>query len=44
MKKKYDIIGIGNPLLDIIVEVEDGVLADLNLSKGGMPLVDSVLS
>jgi sugar/nucleoside kinase (ribokinase family) len=44
MKKVYDIVGIGSPLLDIIVEVEEAVLLTHGLKKGGMHLVDSVRS
>lgn len=40
MEKEFDIVGIGNSLLDIIVEVEEEILADLGLKKGGMHLVD----
>ena len=38
--KKYDVIGIGSPLLDFIVEVEEGVLAEMDLKKGEMHLID----
>lgn len=41
MKKEYDVIGIGNPLLDIIIEVDDGVLHEHGLQKGGMRGVDN---
>ncbi len=41
MKKEYDVIGIGNPLLDIIIEVDDGILHDHGLQKGGMRGVDN---
>lgn len=43
-EKEYDIIGIGSPLLDIIVEVEEGVLFLHGLKKGEMHLVDSARS
>lgn len=42
MEKEFDIVGIGNPLLDIIVEVEEEILVDLGLKKGEMHLVDGV--
>lgn len=40
MEKEFDIVGIGNPLLDIIVEVEEEILVDLGLKRGEMHLVD----
>ena len=40
MIKKYDVIGIGSPLLDFIIEVDDNVLAEMDLKKGEMHLVD----
>lgn len=40
MNKEYDVIGIGNPLLDIIIEVDDGILHGNGLKKGEMHLVD----
>jgi sugar/nucleoside kinase (ribokinase family) len=44
MEKEYDIIGIGSPLLDIIIEVEEAVLLAHGLQKCEMHLVDSVQS
>ena len=38
--KRYDVIGIGSPLLDFIVEVDENVLAEMDLRKGEMHLVD----
>ncbi len=38
--KKYDILGIGSPLLDFIVEVDDPFLKAIGLNKGEMHLVD----
>ena len=38
--KKYDVVGIGNALLDFIVEVDDGILAEMNLAKGQFTLID----
>jgi len=40
MEKKYDVIGIGSALLDFIAEVDEGTLAEMNLKKGQMHLVD----
>lgn len=34
-------MGIGNPLLDIIIEVPDAVLSEHHLQKGGMSLVSA---
>ncbi len=39
-EKKYDLAGIGSPLIDFTVNVGDSVLNDLNLKKGQMHLVD----
>ncbi len=36
----YDVAGIGSPLLDFTVEVDDGILDELDLKKGQMHLVD----
>ena len=38
--KTIDLVGIGNPLMDIIIKIEDDILVDLNLKKGIMNLVD----
>lgn len=35
----YDVMGIGNPLIDLLVQVEDNVLLELNLTKGQGHLV-----
>jgi len=37
----YDVFGIGSPLLDAIVKIDDSHLAKLNLKKGQMHLVDA---
>jgi len=37
---RYDVIGIGNALVDILVEVDDTALKAANLPKGGMMLVE----
>jgi sugar/nucleoside kinase (ribokinase family) len=37
--KIYDVCGLGSPLLDFIVEVEDGLLAEIDLKKGEMHLI-----
>lgn len=37
---KYDVIGLGNPLIDIIMAVDDAFTNKLDLEKGSMNLVD----
>lgn len=39
--KRYDVVGICNALVDILVEAQDYDLKDLGLNKGIMHLVDS---
>ncbi|RMF05558.1 adenosine kinase [Candidatus Woesearchaeota archaeon] len=41
MQKDIDVVGIGNPLMDIIVKIEDHELEELDLKKGTMNLVDA---
>ena len=36
----YDVIGLGSPLMDITIQVDDKFLEELNLKKGGMTLID----
>jgi len=36
----HDVVSLGNPLMDILVEVEEGFLKELNLVKGNMHLTD----
>ena len=38
--KKYDVVGIGNAIVDLIAEVEDLYLEQNEISKGAMSLVD----
>ncbi len=38
--KKYDVIGLGNSLLDLTFEVEDTLLRDFGMKKGEMALID----
>ena len=38
--KKYDIVGIGNAIVDLISEVDDLYLKENNINKGTMSLVD----
>jgi sugar/nucleoside kinase (ribokinase family) len=37
---KYDIIGIGSPLMDYMVDADDALLSKLGLSLGSMKLID----
>ena len=40
MSKKYNVIGIGNAIVDTVCLVEDKFLTEHNLVKGGMFLID----
>ncbi len=37
--KQFDVVGIGNPLLDLVYEVDEEFLAEVELSKAGMFLI-----
>lgn len=39
--KKIEIYGIGNPLIDVLAHASDGEIAELELYKGAMQLIDS---
>ena len=41
---KYDISGIGSPLLDFTVKVDEKILDELELKKGQMHLIDETKS
>jgi sugar/nucleoside kinase (ribokinase family) len=41
---KYDVVGIGNAIVDVLSFVDDAFLAKNNLTKGSMMLVDEVRS
>jgi sugar/nucleoside kinase (ribokinase family) len=41
---QYDVVGIGSPLIDFILEVEDDILHELKLKKGDMHLIDEAIS
>lgn len=41
MAVAYDVVGIGNALVDVVTHVEDGFLVEQQLAKGTMTLVDS---
>lgn len=38
---KYDVVGIGNAIVDILAKVDDAFLTDHDLTKGAMMLVDA---
>ncbi len=38
--KNYDVVGLGNPLVDIIIRSKDEILEELNIPKGSMNLVE----
>jgi sugar/nucleoside kinase (ribokinase family) len=37
---KYDVLGIGNAIFDILVQTDEGFLSRHGMSKGGMSLID----
>ena len=37
----YDVVGIGNAIVDVLAKVGDGFLTERNLHKGGMTLLDA---
>ena len=37
----YDVVGIGNAMVDVLAKVGDGFLTERNLHKGGMTLLDA---
>src|SRR5205085_11797462 len=37
---KYDVLGIGNAIFDILVQTDEAFLAAHDMSKGGMALID----
>jgi len=39
-EKTFDVFGIGNPVMDVLIKVEDDFLKELGLEKGAMKLVD----
>ncbi len=40
MVKDYDVIGLGNTIIDLLVEIEEHQLPEMNLKKGEFHLVD----
>ncbi|MFQ5439251.1 MAG: adenosine kinase [Paracoccaceae bacterium] len=41
MKKKYQVVGIGNAMVDILAHVDDAFLAQNGIDKGIMQLIDT---
>jgi sugar/nucleoside kinase (ribokinase family) len=37
---KYDVLGIGNAIFDVLVQTDEGFLAARGMTKGGMALID----
>ena len=38
---RYDVIAIGNAIVDVLSPCDDAVIADLGLNRGGMALIDA---
>ncbi|PPR64396.1 MAG: Inosine-guanosine kinase [Alphaproteobacteria bacterium MarineAlpha3_Bin7] len=41
MSAKYDIVGIGNAIVDVLAQTEDSFIDKYQLTKGGMALIDA---
>ena len=41
---KYDVLGIGNAIFDILVQTDEGFLAAHGMTKGGMALIDESMA
>src|SRR6266700_957418 len=37
---KYDVLGIGNAIFDVLVKTDEGFLSRHGMTKGGMALID----
>src|ERR1700749_30606 len=37
---KYDVLGIGNAIFDVLVQTDEGFLSRHGMTKGGMSLID----
>lgn len=40
MGEQFDVLGLGNAIMDVIAPISDEKLADLDIAKGGMTLID----
>ncbi len=38
---RFDVVGIGNAIVDVLAHADDGFLAEHALTKGAMTLVDA---
>ena len=38
---QYDVVAIGNAIVDVIAQTDDAFLAEHTLTKGGMQLIDA---
>ncbi len=36
-----DVVGVGNAIVDVLAQAEDGLLEELGLDKGAMTLIDA---
>ncbi len=36
-----DVVGVGNAIVDVLAEADDGLLDELGLEKGAMTLIDA---
>ena len=41
---KYDVLGIGNAIFDVLVQTDEKFLADHGMTKGGMALIEALVS
>ena len=41
MSAKYDVVGIGNAIVDVLAQTEDSFIDKHKLTKGGMALIDA---
>ena len=41
MNERFDVVGIGNALVDILAKVDDGFLKENRVEKGVMTLIDT---
>ena len=41
VQTQFDVLGIGNAMLDVIVHADDAFLSDNDLTKGAMSLIDA---
>ena len=39
--KKFDVFGVGNAIVDTLAQIDDQLITDLGLGKGGMALMDT---